>query len=395
MAGWVEKRGKNKWRLNVPGGTDQDGRRVVFRRNIEASSEREARKMLDVFSAEVQKGLYVEPSKLTFAEFAARWLKDYAQSSLAPKTVFRYRQLLETRILPAMGHLRMEQIKPLHLLEFYAGLQKDGVRTDGRPGGLSERTILHHHRLISAMLQDAVEWQVLPFNPASRVKPPKVPRKEVACYDEKQVAALLQALEGEESKYRVMVVVALFTGIRLGEVVALEWKHVNLEDGTLEVRQAAQYLPGLGNFVKPPKTKGSVRKISLPPFLTATLRQYRREQLEARLKVGDRWQDSDRLFTTWDGRPMLPNTVSNWFGKFLKRHNLPHLPFHGLRHTAATMLINQGLPAKSISGRLGHTNISITMDLYGHYLKDADREAAARLEQAYQRIRDGGKRERA
>ncbi|MGI9861787.1 site-specific integrase [Moorella naiadis] len=392
MAGWVERRGENSWRLNVPGGTGPDGKRKVYRKTVEATSKRQAEKLLAEFAAEVQKGLYVEPSKLTLAEFAERWLKDYGEANLAPKTLFRYRQLLASRILPALGHLKLEQIKPLHLLEFYANLQEAGIRTDGRPGGLSEQTILHHHRLISAMLQDAVEWQIIPFNPASRVKPPKVPKKEVACYDEWQVAALLQALEGEESKYRVMVTMALFTGLRRGELLGLEWKHVNLDDGTLEVRQAAQYLPGMGNFVKAPKTKGSVRKLSLPPFLVMLLRQYRKEQLEARLKVGDRWQDSDRFFTTWDGRPMSSNTVSNWFGKFLKRHGLPPLPFHGLRHTAATMLINQGLQAKNISSRLGHSTISITMDLYGHYLRSADKEAADRLEQAYQHMKNGSKK---
>lgn len=111
------------------------------------------------------------------------------------------------------------------------------------------------------------------------------------------------------------------------------------------------------------------------------------------MKLGDKWQDSDRLFVTWDGRPMHPDTPSSWFPEFLERHKLPHLPFHGIRHTAATMLINQGLPAKSISGRMGHSSISTTFNIYGHYLKSADKEAADRLEQAYQNMKGTGKKD--
>ncbi|SHF31303.1 Site-specific recombinase XerD [Desulfofundulus australicus DSM 11792] len=387
MAGWVEKRGENKWRLNVPGGTGPDGKRKVFRKNVEAPSKREAEKLLDLFAAEVLRGQYVEPSKLTFGQFVKRWLRDYAEPNLAPKTVHRYRQMLETRILPAMGHLKIEQIKPLHLMEFYKNLQEDGIREDGKPGGLSERTILHHHRLISAILQDAVEWQVIPSNPASRVKPPRVKKKQAACYDEEQIAAMLAALEKEDLKHRVLVYLAVFTGLRRGEIMGIEWKHINLETGTLEVRQAAQYIPGQGQFTKGPKNEMSVRTLTLPAFLVDMLKRYKKHWLEHRIKLGDLWQGSDRLFTTWDGRPGHPEWPSQWFSKFIKKHNLPPLNFHGLRHVNATLMINQGLPVKVISARLGHSNVGTTMDIYGHLLKSADREAAVRLEQVFQKIK--------
>ncbi|MCL6560226.1 MAG: site-specific integrase [Firmicutes bacterium] len=392
MAGWVEKRGENTWRLNAPGGTGPDGKRVVYRKTVEAKSKREAEKLLAEFVAEVQKGQYVEPSKLTFAEFVERWLKNYAEKNLAPKTLFRYKQILESRVLPAMGHLKVEQIKPFHLMEFYANLQEDGIREDGKPGGLSEKTILYHHRVISSILNDAVEWQVIPSNPAARVKPPRVQKKPAACYDEEQTAALLAAAEAEEAKYRVLINLAVFTGLRRGELMGLEWKDIDFAAATLRVHQASQYLPGRGVFTKEPKNESSVRILALPSFLVVMLKQYKKEQAEARLKAGDLWQGSDRLFTTWDGQPMHPDTISKWFPKFLKKHGLPSLPFHGLRHTAATMLINQGLPAKSISGRLGHANIGTTMDIYGHYLRSADREAADRLEQVYQTMKESGKK---
>ena len=159
MAGWVEKRGNNKWRLNVPGGTGPDGKRKIHRRTIEATSEREARKQLDIFSAEVQKGQYVEPTKLTFKEFSHKWIE--TKKNLAPKTMHRYKKMLESRILPAMGHMKLEDIKPFHILQFYDNLQEPGIREDGKEGTLSPTTILHHHRLLVTIFNAAVKWQIL------------------------------------------------------------------------------------------------------------------------------------------------------------------------------------------------------------------------------------------
>ncbi|MHB8918813.1 MAG: tyrosine-type recombinase/integrase [Desulfocucumaceae bacterium] len=131
--------------------------------------------------------------------------------------------------------------------------------------------------------------------------------------------------------------------------------------------------------------------MSIPPSIITLLKHYKAHQAQERLKVGDLWQGSDRLFATWDGRPMHTYTVGKWLPKFLKRHGLHPLHFHGLRHTAATMLINENLPTKSVSGRMGHANIGTTYDIYGHYLKSADKEAADRLELVYQRMKDNGK----
>lgn len=392
MAGYYEKTPSGKYRLFASGGVGPDGKRKRYTKTISAKSDRQAEKELAKFVASVEKGEYIEPSKSTFEKFVKRWLRDYAEKNLAPKTLHRYKEILNSRILPALGHLQIEKITPVHLLEFYNNLQEDGIRKDGRPGGLSERTILHHHRLISAILQDAVEWQVIASNPASRVKPPRVQKKVVDVYDNDQVKILLQAAGEESLKHNVLINLALFTGLRRGELMGLEWMHVNFDKNTLEVRQASQYIPGRGQFTKSPKNETSERLLSLPPFLVNLLKQYKKEQAQERLQVGSLWQGSDRLFTTWDGRHGHPEWPSQWFSKFIKKHRLPPLSFHGLRHTVATMLINQNLPVKNISGRLGHANISTTMDIYGHYLKSADKEAANRLEQVYLNMKGDGKK---
>ncbi|MCR4419963.1 MAG: tyrosine-type recombinase/integrase [Clostridia bacterium] len=300
----------------------------------EATSEREARKLLDVFSAEVQKGLYIKPSKLTLKDFAERWVREYVEVELAPKTAHRYKECL-ARAVEAMGHLKLEQVKPLHLVEFYNSLRKEGARRDGRPGKLSEASVLYHHRVISSLFSHAVKWGLLSMNPASKVDPPKTKRKEPEAYDHEQTARLLATLE--PLKYKVLVVLALATGLRRGELLGLEWHDVDFENCTIEVRQASQYLPERGVFTKEPKTETSRRIISVPSSVMELLKQYRAHQAEERLKVGDLWEKSGRLFTTWNGRPMHPDTATSWFAEFLERHGLPRMKFQAiqaLRHTS-------------------------------------------------------------
>ncbi|MHB1420654.1 MAG: site-specific integrase [Bacillota bacterium] len=383
MAGSIEHRGKDKWRLTVSCGLGANGKQIKKTKTITASSQKKAEKELAIFIADIEKGQFLSPSKFTFADFVERWLRDYAETNLAPKTLFRYTQILNTRIIPAMGHLKLEQIKPLHLVEFYKNLQEDGIRTDGKAGGLSEKTILYHHRVISSVLQDAVQWQLLLENPANRVKPPKVTKKQAASYDEVQTAALIKATENEPVIYKLIILLAVATGLRRGELMGLDWKDVNFERVTIEVRQSSQYLPSHGIFTKEPKNETSKRIIAVPSSVMALLKDFRTSELEKRLKAGDLWQGSDHLFTTWDGKPMHPDTISKWFPQFLKRHGLPPLPFHGLRHTSTTLLIAQGINVKNISARLGHASISTTMDIYGHALKSADKEAAEKLDQLF------------
>lgn len=382
MAGSIEKRGKNSYRLVVEGGRDANGKRIKYTRSIKVSSKRAAEKELAKFVTEVESGHYIDPSKLTFSQFVDRWIRDYAEKNLSPKTVQGYSRLLESRILPEFGHIKIDQIKPINIIDFYTKV-KEGGRLDGKPGTISDNTLNHYHRILSAILQDAVEWQILSYNPVSRIKPPRFKRKETPYYDEEQTSTLLQALESEPLKFKILVILALFTGLRRGELMGLEWKDIDFEKGTLSVLRSSQYVPGKGIITKEPKNKTSKRNITIPPSIIVLLKQYKSVQNEERLKTGDLWQYSGRLFVTWDGQPMHPDTPSRWFPKFLKRYNLDPLPFHGLRHTSATLLIAQGIPAKHISDRLGHANIATTMDIYGHSLQSADRESANRLEELY------------
>lgn len=376
MAGSIEKRGEGRYRLTYSAGTGPGGKRLRYRKTISAKNDREAEKELAKFVAEIEKGQYLEPSKLTLEDFSKRWLRDYAEVNLAPKTIARYKGMLDHHILPAMGHMKMPDIKPLHIIEFENMLREDGARRDGKKGGLSDSTILKYHRLLSSMLNDAVHWQVIKSNPVARVKPPKADKPDIAYYNEEQTAAMLKALEQEPIKYRALVELALATGLRKGELMGLEWQDIDFSAGTLTVERASQYLPEKGVFTKKPKNVSSGRIISLPASTLSLLKRHKVEQNKERLKVGDLWQQSDRLFTTWDGKPMHPDTPYSWFREFQDKHGLPHISFHALRHTSATLLINEGLNVKALSARLGHAETSTTMNIYAKALQSADRAAA-------------------
>ena len=181
-------------------------------------------------------------------------------------------------------------------------------------------------------------------------------------------------------KFRVIILLTIFTGLRRGEVLGLEWQDIDFKNSSLTVRQASQYVSAIGIYTKDPKTETSNRMISIPDSIIKLLKEYKRKQLEARLRLGDKWIETNRLFVQWNGSPMHPDTIAKWFRQFLEDKNLPHITFHGLRHTHATLLISQGLDVRTVSNRLGHAQTSTTLNIYAHAFAKMDREASDKLD---------------
>lgn len=379
MAGSIEKRGDNKYRLVVSAGSDSSGKRKKYSKTITATSKRAAEKELAKFIAEIENTKFLENKSYTLKEFAEKWI-EYTETNLSPKTKWEYQRILESYIIPLLGHIRLDKLKPIHLQEYYKELQKDGVRRDGKSGGLSMRSISNTHRVLSSVLESAVQWQLILTNVAKRTKPPKIEKKQAAHFNEEEVQKMLIALEKESIKYQTLVNLALATGLRRGELLALEWEDINWSDQTVIVNKSFNYTPEKGLFTKMPKTETSKRTVSIPSSVILFLKKHKKKQVEDKLALGNLWHENGKVFTTFDGNPMFPDTISTWFPKFLKRNNLPHLSFHGLRHTSATLLISQGVHPKTISSRLGHSNISTTMDIYGHALQSSDQEAAQKID---------------
>jgi integrase len=258
---------------------------------------------------------------------------------------------------------------------------KDAFTTPEGKDKLSDKTVLHHYRLISSILNAAVmDDQILVSNPASRVRPPRCERKEAPYLDEVQAARLLSLLEAEPMQYKTAVTLLLFSGMRRGELLGLEWSDIDFENSIVSISRTSQYISGQGIFTKEPKTATSIRVLKLSDAAMDLLRKYKIWQSEQRLAIGDQWQSTNRLFTSWNGAPMHPDVLSGWFEDFIKRTNLPQIHLHSLRHTNATLMIAGGEDVLTVSRRLGHAQASTTTNIYGHAIQAANAKAAETLQ---------------
>ena len=389
MAGSIEKRGKNSYRLTVSEGFDLNGKPMIHRKTVHGN-KKDAEVELAKFVTEVQNGLVIDGKSLKFSEFTEIWKRDYGSKELAPSTYKRYCRMLETRLLPYFGHFYINKIKPTDIMKFYDLLEKDTqlVRKKGNNGSktkkpLSGKTILEHHRLLRAMLHKAVYWQLIVANPAERVQPPKARKPKRKSYDDEQTKILLENLEllpSEDTKYKVAIILTVFTGVRLGELMGLEWTDVDFKNGIISINRSSQYLSDMGVFTKVPKTESSIREIAIPEFIIFLLEEYKLWYEEQKSIYGELWTNSDRLFVQADGKPMHPSTISKWFVKYVGQIGLPVINFHGLRHTNASLLVAQNIDIAVISARLGHAQISTTLDFYVHPLLSHNRKAGYALE---------------
>jgi integrase len=338
MSGTVERRGKNSWRIRVPAGYEGGKKQwisetIKYPSSMSESAQRKAaNKALNRLAVRVERGEAATGPQMTLEAFATQWM-EYKRQSLSPVTYANYQGLLNGRILPALGQIKLHSIKPATLVKFYQQLQAPGGRKDRKPKPtLSGKTVRLYHGLLSVMLATAVQWQLIPYNPTDRVAPPKKDTPEMRYYTPEEAGKALAALEGEPVEKQAWINLALFGGLRLGEIAGLEWQHVDFGGSCVHVRQSSKYLSGVGLVTKEPKTASGRRDVTLPAHVMALLRTHKREQAAQRLQVGSDWVNSGRVFCQWDGKPMHPDTPSKWWRKFQDQHGLPRIRFHDLRH---------------------------------------------------------------
>ncbi|MFR7462861.1 MAG: tyrosine-type recombinase/integrase [Clostridia bacterium] len=385
MAGSIEKRGENTYRLVVSGGKNLDGTRCKKTKTIHGT-RKDAEIALAEFITEVNRGLVPEGKSITFEEFFYIWDEKYASKELAPKTYSRYIGILKSRILPYLGSFPLDKIKPTDLMNFYDMLENDTqIKRIAKNNGqrtlkpLSPKTILEHHRLISAMLQNAVYWQLLPSNPARRVKPPKTKKPKMEFFNDDECKVLIQSLmelTGSNLKYKAAILLDIFSGVRRGELIGLEWSDVDFKNETININKSTQYLPENGIFDKDTKTECSNRIVPIPNYITKTLLEYKEWYDEQKDILGDKWINSNKLFIQDDGKPMYPDTIGKWFKPYIEKLGLPIIKFHGIRHTNATLMIANNVDIATVSARLGHASINTTIKYYVHPLEKNMKKAA-------------------
>ncbi|MCL2102286.1 MAG: site-specific integrase, partial [Fibromonadales bacterium] len=310
--------------------------------------EKELQRQATLFEDRVKSGLFAD-GNVRFADFAERWLS-LNEKNFAPKTLLRYIDLLN-RINPAIGHIRIEKLQAQHLQEFYNNLSESGMNKK-TGGGLSAKTILHHHRLIIVILGSAYKQGYVMRDVSELAVPPKVKQKDIVYLDEVQAVTLLNALEAAPLKWKTALTLLLYTGMRRGELIGLEWSDIDFQSGLIYVKRTVQYVSGKkyewrdengvfhrGQIItKEPKTESSKRVISVDNALLQLLHEYKIWWLEQKLLNGDRWIATDKIFIRENGGVMHPDSITDFTKKFAKQHNLPDFSPHSLRHTNISLM---------------------------------------------------------
>ena len=371
MKGSLTKRGKESWRYRFDRNRHADGNRNVVSGTIRAKTKKAAEEELRKIMTKHDKGDFVEPDKRTLEEYLEHWLP-VIKPAVAPKTFEAYEQKVRKNIIPLLGNIRLQALVMQQIEEAYSKLLTDG-RDDGK-GGLAPKTIRNIHGILSHALGKAVRWKYIASNPATGVTLPKVEHKELQVLTKKDMARLLHELEGR--RIYMLVLLAATTGMRRGEVLALKWSNVNLDEGWLRVVLSLEQTKA-GLRLKDAKTKHGRRKISLPSITVQALRAHMMKQSEELLRLGVGRDNDALVFTTVDGQMRNPWSLSDEFSTIVRKLAIPYISFHGLRHTHISHLLEDGHPIKTVSSRAGHASVSITLDIYGHLLPDSQERLAA------------------
>lgn len=426
MASIRERQGPNgtSYQITVSGGRDINGKKlretITFTPDSGLTPKKRQQAVQDFareFEAKVKSGAAMDGRRITLKDFSERWLEEVVKPNMQPSTVTKYREELQVKILPALGHLKLSDLKPHNINAFFLSLTQDGARKDGKPGGYSKGSIQKTRNVLSSILRTAYEWEIIDKNPCERVK------LQAEDYSEKlkfftpaQTVAFLEFIEqpyqvsikGHSRKddtgkpyevgdyttermipeqLRVLFNLAIYTGLRKGELLALQWPDIDFQEDFVQVTKSVTYVDGK-QIIKVPKSKKSFRKVSIPHSLSLRLQRLKVSQAEYRLKIGKRWIGDNWVFIQEDGRMMNYASPYQAFQAAIARYNsgkegderLPVIPFHGLRHTSATLLLADEKDVKTVSHRLGHAQTSTTMNLYVHFLEESDKRAASALE---------------
>ena len=381
--GNITRRGKRSWRLKFDVGVDAKGKRKIQYSTVKGRRQ-DAEKELTRLLAQTDAGTLVEPSKITVAQYLRSWLGTEPKegepspappAGITPKTAERYRELAEGQIIPHLGDILLQKLRPANVKDWHDAILKSGSRK-GKP--LSARTVGHAHRLLTLALKRAVGTEVIARNVAIVIKPPKVKKKEIIILTLDQVADTLARFEGHP--LFPIAVLGLASGMRRGEIVALALADIDLDAAVVEVRRAAEQTRA-GVRIKEPKTERGRRTLSLPASAVTVLREHRRKLLEMRLALGLGKPDGETLlFGNPDGSIMPPNQLSWLWRSACKALGAPRINFHALRHTHVSALIAAGLDVITVSRRIGHASPTTTLNEYGHLFKKDDSAAVGAIE---------------
>ena len=388
---YIEKR-KNKkgevtsYRIRAYCGYDVHGKQMVrFRtwkppENMSAKqAEKEVHRIAILFEEECAHGQVT--SAVKFQKVIEMWATEYAELNHRSTTLQR-EHLIADRVIPALGHLRIDKITARDIQKFINSLARPGAnKRTGQP--LSQKTMRHHLSFISSVFEYAIKMDMLTSNPCKRVTIPKYDANgnisstaEKKIYTKEQTRQFIEMLDKAEMKYKVFFTLAIYTGCRRGELMGLEWKDIDLNTGMISISRTSNYTSGKGIYTDTTKTRNSLRTIYIPQNIIELLRQYQKEQTEYKKQLGNLCKEHDRLFIKWDGEPMSMNTPYCWLRKECERQNFPFYGIHTFRHLNASLQINAGVDPTTVAAMLGHSTPQTTLSIYSHFFNEAKLKAS-------------------
>lgn len=335
-------------------------------------TKKEAQEYLVNAINEVNQGTYLQPSKEEFSTFIDRWFNTYYKRNVAETTADISWCLINGHLIPYFNKQVISSITTYQLDCFYSEKLEEGY---------SAKTIRELHSLLRRAFEQAIKWSLLKFNPAFNATPPKEKIKERHTWSKNDIKKFIDTakLSDEETIY----IIAIFTGMRRGEILGLKWQDIDFDLKKIYVTRSLAFTSEKGLFLKDVKTSKSRRQISLSPYIIDVFKQHQVIQNNFKEKLGDDYLDKALVFTSNNGNFKDPRNLLREFSRLTKKAGLIKISFHDLRHTHATLLLKNGENPKVVSERLGHSRVGITLDLYSHVTDDIQEEAALRLEESF------------
>ncbi len=327
-------------------------------------------------------GVYFEPSKLSVSKWLKIWLDEYVLNSVKPLTLAAYNSQCKTHIIPIIGKIKLTKLDSTHIQKLYNDMQRNK--------GLSAKTIKNTHGVLHKALSKAVELRYIGFNPSDACVLPRVKKKDIQPFEEEDIKAFLRTLDEKEESFKDLFVIALFTGMREGEICGLSWDTIDFGEGTIQIKQQIlkEKIKGGKHYIDSPKNS-KVRMITPAPFVISVFKDVKKIQNENKLRAGSAWENEWNLvFTNEIGHHLYPQTVLKHFKKIASEIGKPNARFHDLRHTYAVTSLQEGDDIKTVQENLGHATASFTLDVYGHVSEKMKERSAARMEAFIHNIKD-------
>jgi len=327
-------------------------------------TQTKCREWIKEITQQIDQGLTFTAANLTVSRYLQKWIK-IVETSLRPRTWIRYKQIARDHLVPMLGKIKLNDLRPDQIQSLYASKLEEG---------LSNRSVEFIHAVLRRSLNQALMWGLIARNPALATKPPKPKKKEMKYLTKEQVKILLSAVQG--TRYSALYHLAVTTGLRKGELLGLKWDDVDWENKRLQVRRQLQRISHKGYEFSEPKSGRGKRVVALGDLTIEKFRKHKEIQKTDKEKVEKSWQEYNLIFPSTIGTPFGPRNLNRHFSELLGKTNLPKIRFHDLRHTAATLMFSQGVHPKVVQERLGHSSISLTLDTYSHVIPSIQSQAA-------------------